>query len=79
MTLTLVEFLLLTSIQKGIARMRENAHLLSTKVKVNELEDKIFLTRHGVEGCVSSRGFLIEKVADNIFAVIPKSLILVKN
>lgn len=77
--LTLDNFLLLASVQKGIKRMRENANLLSVKVKIDELEGKVFLTRHDVEGCVSSRGFRVEKITDVVSVIVPPSLIILKS
>lgn len=78
-TFTLTDFLCLDSVRKGIVRMSKNKDFLATKIKIDGFEEKILLTKYDVKSCTSSRGFKIEKLTKDIFAVIPKSLTLLKN
>lgn len=78
MTISLSEFLCLENVKKGIQRMARN-NFDHVKIRFEDIEDKILLTSHDLTGCVSSRGFKIEKITNTIFAVLPKEISLIKN
>lgn len=78
MTISLSEFLCLENIKKGIQRMA-HGNLNHIKIRFENIEDKVLLTSHDLTGCVSSRGFKIEKITNTIFAILPKEISLIKN
>ncbi len=78
MTISLSEFLCLENVKKGIQRMAHN-NFDHVKIRFENIEDKVLLTSRDLTGCVSSRGFKIEKITGAIFAVLPKEISLIKN
>lgn len=77
-TMNLAEFLLLESIKKAVAKL-SSGECLCTQILIEGYKDKILLTTHNIENKTSSQGFKAEKITAEVFAVIPKSLFLLKN
>lgn len=77
-TINLAEFLLLESIKKAVAKLSSGG-CLCTQISIEGYKDKVLLTTHDVEGLKSSRGFKAEKITAEVFALIPKSLVLLKD